>query len=124
VGGFDDEQWMYAEDLDFGWRLKQAGWATRYEPLALVEHEVAASTSQQFGPERRPVWLRATYACIARRRGPGYARVIALINLINALSRTPGLYARSRRAPDPAVVRAAHRDWIGAHAEALRGSEL
>ena len=116
VGGFDPTQWMYAEDLDFGWRLRQAGWATRIEPLALVEHEVSASTSQQFGDERAPVWQRATYACIARRRSPGYARVIAAINLLNALSRTPGLL---RRAPHAA---GAHRRWIGVHLEALRGA--
>jgi N-acetylglucosaminyl-diphospho-decaprenol L-rhamnosyltransferase len=35
VGGFDERQWMYAEDLDLGWRLRQAGWATRYEPRAV-----------------------------------------------------------------------------------------
>ena len=41
------------------------------------EHEVAASTSQQFGSERAPVWQRATYGCIARRRGTAYARAVA-----------------------------------------------
>ena len=41
IGGFDERQWMYAEDLDLGWRLHQAGWATRYEPDAVVDHEVA-----------------------------------------------------------------------------------
>ena len=34
VGGFDERQWMYAEDLDLGWRLHDAGWLTRYEPGA------------------------------------------------------------------------------------------
>ena len=109
IGGFDDQQWMYAEDLDFGWRLQQAGWFTRYEPLAEVEHEVAASTSQQFGQERAPVWQRATYDCIARRRSPGYARAIAAINLLHALRKWP-------TAPD----KAAHRRWAGVHLEALR----
>ena len=28
AGGFDDQQWMYAEDLDLGWRIHQAGWRT------------------------------------------------------------------------------------------------
>src|SRR6202011_88109 len=28
LGGFDERQWMYAEDLDLGWRLREAGWTT------------------------------------------------------------------------------------------------
>jgi GT2 family glycosyltransferase len=116
VGGFDEQQWMYAEDVDFCWRLAQAGWATRYEPLALVEHVEAAATSQHFGGERAPVWQRATYGCIARRKGLGYARVVALIYLFNVLSRTPAVYARSR---DARWMRGAHRRWIATHLWAL-----
>ena len=111
VGGFDDRQWMYAEDLDLGWRLRQAGWFTRYEPSAVVEHEVAASTSQQFEGDRSPVWQKATYESIAWRRGPLYARAVAAINLLGALRRWPK-YAR-----DPAA-REAHRQWTLTHLRA------
>ena len=48
IGGFDEGQWMYAEDLDLGWKLRERGWATRYEPRALVDHESAAATTQAF----------------------------------------------------------------------------
>lgn len=109
IGGFDERQWMYGEDLDFGWRMRQHGWATRYEPTAVVEHEVAASTSQQFGGERAPVWQRATYGCIARRRGANYARAVALVNAAHAVSRWPRV---------PAEHRAAHRRWIAVHLHA------
>ena len=119
VGGFDPKQWMYAEDLDFGWRLRDAGWATRYEPLAIAEHEVAASTSQQFGSERAPVWQHATYGCIARRRGAGYARAIAAINLLGAVARWPVKLVRARSHPDPAESRAGYRRWVMVHAQAL-----
>jgi N-acetylglucosaminyl-diphospho-decaprenol L-rhamnosyltransferase len=119
VGGFDERQWMYAEDLDLGWRLHQAGWATRYEPLAVVEHEVAASTSQQFGSERAPVWQRATYACIARRRGAAYARAVAFINLLHALSRWPLVNLRARGHADAGERRAGYRRWIRVHLDAV-----
>jgi N-acetylglucosaminyl-diphospho-decaprenol L-rhamnosyltransferase len=119
VGGFDERQWMYAEDLDLGWRLSQAGWATRYEPLAMVEHEVAAATSQQFGDERAPIWQRATYGCIARRRSPTYARAVAFVNLLGALGRWPKNILRSRGHPDGAEWRAGYRRWLRVHLNAL-----
>ena len=119
VAGFDERQWMYAEDLDLGWRLHQAGWATRYEPLAVVDHEVAAATSQHFGAELAPVWQRATYGCIARRRGSSYARVIAFINVLGALRRWPRVAWRSRKRADPAAIRALHGRWVRVHLNAL-----
>lgn len=47
VGGFDPGYWMYVEDVDLGYRLRQAGWRIRFEPAAGVEHEVGASAGQK-----------------------------------------------------------------------------
>jgi GT2 family glycosyltransferase len=55
VGLFDEGFWMYMEDLDLCYRLKQAGWITWYEPSVTVRH-VKAGTS---GKNRRP---RLNYA--------------------------------------------------------------
>ena len=38
VGLFDEAYWMYMEDLDLCYRLKQAGWATWYEPSVSALH--------------------------------------------------------------------------------------
>ena len=125
VGGFDERQWMYAEDLDLGWRLKEAGWATRYEPRAVVEHESSASTSQLWGAELAPHWQRATYGFIARREGETYARVVALCNWIGALLRWVKLVIRARSRPELAGLRDAHARWARVHLDALRpGAEL
>jgi GT2 family glycosyltransferase len=48
VGLFDEGYWMYMEDLDLCYRLREAGWVTWYEPSARVVH-VKAGTS---GPVR------------------------------------------------------------------------
>lgn len=122
IGGFDERQWMYAEDLDLGWRLRKAGWATRYEPRALVDHENGASTRQLFGPELAPHWQRSTYGFLARRRGIAYTWVIALLNLAGALPR----YGRAvyRAVRDPARFgpeRGPYGRWVLVHARALRG---
>jgi N-acetylglucosaminyl-diphospho-decaprenol L-rhamnosyltransferase len=119
VGGFDERQWMYAEDLDLGWRLYQHGWATRYEPRAAVEHESAASTSQLLGPELAPHWQRATYGCIARRRGLGYARAVAFFNLLGAIWRWARVALQAASQHELGGLRQAHWRWVLVHLKAL-----
>jgi N-acetylglucosaminyl-diphospho-decaprenol L-rhamnosyltransferase len=46
VGGFDEGFFMYLEDVDLCWRMKEAGWRTRYDPAALVVHAIGRSTDQ------------------------------------------------------------------------------
>jgi len=46
VGGFDERYFMYVEDVDLCWRLRQAGWEVRYEPAAEVIHEQGRSASR------------------------------------------------------------------------------
>ncbi len=77
VDGFDRSMWMYAEDLDLCWRIRRAGWKTRYVPEAVVDHHVAAATSQAWGPGRLARSQDATYAWSVRRLGPGRARLLS-----------------------------------------------
>jgi GT2 family glycosyltransferase len=120
VGGFDERQWMYAEDLDLGWRLRDAGWSTRYEPSARVRHAASAATALAFGEQRVGRFTRATYAVILRRRGPLRAWATAAINLVGAGARvawmTP-LAVVDRR------WRGRRREclgWLAAHRQGLR----
>jgi N-acetylglucosaminyl-diphospho-decaprenol L-rhamnosyltransferase len=123
AGGFDERQWMYAEDLDLGWRLREAGWFTRYEPRAVVDHESSASTSQLFGPDLAPHWQRSTYGCIARRRGVARTWAVALLNFLGASYRWAYYAALARTDPggDHAGRRDAWRSWAPIHLQALRG---
>ena len=45
VGGFNAEYFLYAEEIEWCWRMHRAGWIGRYEPRAVVTHIRAASTS-------------------------------------------------------------------------------
>ncbi len=87
VGGFDEHHWMYAEDLDLGWRLAHAGFPTRYVPGAEVEHEHGASTEKAWGDESALRWQRNSYAWMLRRRGWLLTRTVALIELSGAAVR-------------------------------------
>ena len=81
IGGFDPQQWMYAEDLDLAWRLARAGFSTVYTPEAVVGHAVSAAAEQAFGAERTVRHTVATSEWICARRGRGVALSYALVNL-------------------------------------------
>jgi N-acetylglucosaminyl-diphospho-decaprenol L-rhamnosyltransferase len=55
IGLFDEGFWMYMEDLDLCYRLREAGWTTWYEPSVAVTHVKGGSS----GPIRSP---RLNYA--------------------------------------------------------------
>jgi GT2 family glycosyltransferase len=116
VGGFDQRQWMYAEDLDLAWRLRRAGWRTWFAPSAVVRHAGAASTSQAWGAQRSEQWMWSTYAWMLRRRGPAFVRVTALVNVFGAVARaallTPGVYRDPARFADR---RAEMLEWARLH---------
>jgi N-acetylglucosaminyl-diphospho-decaprenol L-rhamnosyltransferase len=46
VGGFDEDYFMYMEDVDLCWRLGRAGWRCGYEPASVVTHAIGRSTDQ------------------------------------------------------------------------------
>ena len=94
AGGFDEGQWMYAEDLDLAWRVARAGYATHYVPMARVLHHASAATTQAWGDERTLRWLRSTYAWMLRRRGPLRTRTTAAINVAGAYARARSPYFR------------------------------
>lgn len=119
VGGFDERQWVYAEDLDLGWRLAQHGWSTWYEPSARVWHVSGAATELAFGGARRRRFMRETYAVIARREGPMRMRWVAAINSAGVLARLLWM------APLALLLRRLRRPlqdaagWLPAHLQGL-----
>jgi GT2 family glycosyltransferase len=116
VGGFDAHQWMYAEDLDLAWRLRQAGWRTWYEPAAIVRHAGGAATSQAWGAQRTEQWIWSTYAWMLRRHGPAFVRATAIANLLGAAARAAALTALARRDPQRfADRRAGMLAWLRLH---------
>jgi len=47
AGGFDEAYFMYVEDVDLCWRLRQQGWRVGYEPAGRVVHSLGASSRQR-----------------------------------------------------------------------------
>ncbi len=61
VGGFDEAYFLYAEEMDLCWRLRRAGWETRFTPEAAVVHVEGASTGRM-----RPERMLQLYASLER----------------------------------------------------------
>jgi GT2 family glycosyltransferase len=47
VGGLDEAYFMYGEDLDWAFRIKQYGWRIMYVPSVIVYHHKRAASSQR-----------------------------------------------------------------------------
>ncbi|MBA3298910.1 MAG: glycosyltransferase family 2 protein [Thermoleophilaceae bacterium] len=120
VGGFDRAQWMHAEDLDIAWRLRRAGWRTRYEPSAEVFHVGSAASKKAFGDELMTRFMAASYGWQARRRSPAIARAIALVNCAGVAARLAALQPLARvRGGRFAESRDQCRYWLGVHRTGL-----
>lgn len=122
LDGFDETQWMYAEDVDLGWRAARAGWATRYVPAARVHHHESAAALAAWGEAgKADRWNRATYAWMHRRLGGTRTRVVATANVLGHVG---WMLSAARRRDLPAADRRAeialHRSWVGRHALGLR----
>ena len=124
IGGFDRAQWMHAEDLDIGWRMRRAGWRTRYEPSAEVFHVGSAASKKAFGDELMTRFMAASYGWQARRRGPAIARAIALVNCAGAGARLLALEPLARRRGGHFAERRDNaRYWLGVHRTGLAPAE-
>jgi len=120
-GGFNTEQWMYAEDLDLGWRLARSGWTTRYVPEAKVRHRSGAATQLAWGSETAPRWMASTYAWMLRTRGIPITRAVATVNIAGALLRWALFAVAAAIRPHPwRERRNAMRVWVGLHRIGLR----
>jgi GT2 family glycosyltransferase len=47
IGALDERFFMYAEDLDWCLRAREAGWTVRYEPGVIVQHQHGAASRKR-----------------------------------------------------------------------------
>jgi N-acetylglucosaminyl-diphospho-decaprenol L-rhamnosyltransferase len=78
VSGFDERYFMYVEDLDLCWRLRQARWHIGYCPEAVVTHEIGGSSSVASKHVSRALILEHHRSAwrFARRSTTGYQSVL------------------------------------------------
>jgi GT2 family glycosyltransferase len=119
IGLLDKGYWMYMEDLDLLYRLKEAGWLTWYEPSALALHVKRGTTAGLRSP--RLVWAfhygmfrfyRTHYAPSRLRaiNGLVYAGIAARTSVLLALSIIPRPAPRWWKRHQDVGMAAAQRD--------------
>lgn len=62
VGGFDEQLFMYLEDVDLAWRLQLAGWEAVFAPQARLYHRLSATSGGRlasFLTGRNTIWVIA-----------------------------------------------------------------
>jgi len=76
LGGFDEQAYMYAEDLDVCWRARKAGWKVWFTPDAEFIHLGNAASGRNWSsPKRSEMIGRAEGAMIRRHMPPRRAGV-------------------------------------------------
>lgn len=100
VGGFDQRFFMYGEDLDLCWRIRDLGFKVWYEPAARVVHRKGRSSRQDVAPMLvafhvsmwrfyRLHYLRGGNALWSPLVGLGILSRLAWLLARNALRRSP-----------------------------------
>jgi GT2 family glycosyltransferase len=100
TGGFDERLFMYGEDLEWCYRIRDLGWRIRYYPDAALVHVDHASSEIRWGDERVALCLRRQRDIYAERRGDLRATVLMAIGVVSTALRT-GYYAARIAAGGP-----------------------
>jgi GT2 family glycosyltransferase/glycosyltransferase involved in cell wall biosynthesis len=77
VGGFDEDYFVFFEDVDLGWRLWVLGYRVQLAPKAITYHRLHASTASLGDARRQLVYERnALYSSIKNYDDANLARVL------------------------------------------------
>jgi len=77
VGGLDEGYFMYAEEVDWCYRMKQAGWQVWYQPAAKVIH-LGGGSSQNRRPQREAGLYRSRVRFFRKHYGDRAAWLLKL----------------------------------------------
>lgn len=80
VGGLDPDYFMFSEEVDWCWRVRQAGWRNYYLPEAEVRHWGGQSTAH-VSLQRRAMIYRSKWLFFYKHRGRVYAGVFRALLL-------------------------------------------
>jgi N-acetylglucosaminyl-diphospho-decaprenol L-rhamnosyltransferase len=119
AGGFDEGYWMYMEDLDLSYRLRQQGWLSWYDPSVTVTHVKGGTVGgprpprlnwhfhrgmgrfyrRHYAPGRSPAMNLLVYFGIAIKLAASVAQSLLRRNLARRRHRRPAMDASEGESP-------------------------
>ncbi|HYZ18051.1 MAG TPA: glycosyltransferase family 2 protein [Gaiellaceae bacterium] len=113
LGGFEEQAYMYAEDLDLCWRARSAGWKVWFTPDAEFVHLGNVASGRHWSnPERAQMVGRAEAEMIHRHRSrPSAALTVGLISA--GLAGRWLVYRATGNREAAASLRAGLRGYLG-----------
>jgi N-acetylglucosaminyl-diphospho-decaprenol L-rhamnosyltransferase len=87
VGLLDESFFMYCEEIDWCFRIKEAGWRILCVPRAEIVHHVAQST-KQFRDEMYVELHRSRYRLYQKHYGSGFRRLARLLVALGMCSQS------------------------------------
>jgi hypothetical protein len=96
TGGFDERLFMYGEDMEWCYRIRDLGRPIRYFPTASILHVDHASSEMRWGDERIALCLRRQRDIYAERHGSGHASVLMSLRVVGATLRSAYYEIRGR----------------------------
>ncbi|MDQ3571812.1 MAG: asparagine synthase (glutamine-hydrolyzing) [Actinomycetota bacterium] len=101
TGGFDERHFMYGEDLEWCFRIRDQGWRIRYYPDASIKHFDHSSSDLRWGDNERVVRsLKSQREIYRERYGGARLALFTGLGVTGAALRT-GYYSLRRRAGGP-----------------------
>ncbi len=106
VGLFDETFFLYFEETDLCYRLKQAGWAVHYVPASRVMHYGSVSTGMRSWTRTPQYWFDSRWHYFTKNHGTAYAIGATLARATGAaLWRLRALISRKPLADPPWFLR-------------------
>jgi GT2 family glycosyltransferase len=87
IGRFNEDYFMYAEDVDLAYRAKKAGYRNYYIPSASVVHHGGSSSNQAASAFAAVMMREAIWRFLRKTRGTAYALSYRVTTLAAALVR-------------------------------------
>jgi len=76
IGGLPEEYFMFLEETDWCWSIREAGWRVVHLPDVELEHLSGASSGRKDALRKRIEYHRSLYRFLSKRRGECAARVV------------------------------------------------
>jgi GT2 family glycosyltransferase len=97
VGLFDEQFFMYGEDVEWCLRARRRGWEIWFTPDAVVTHVGNVSGARAYGERRSRAWIANTIRLYAREHGRVARGGYRLLNAMGATRAAVTARARSDR---------------------------